>query len=44
MSKDRVPVRKNVSLNQLVSDVVQLAKSRADENKVDLQWCPHHRT
>jgi signal transduction histidine kinase/pSer/pThr/pTyr-binding forkhead associated (FHA) protein len=40
MSKDRVPMRRNVSLNQLISDVVQLAKSRAEETKVDLKWSP----
>jgi two-component system, NtrC family, sensor kinase len=38
MSKDRVPIRRSISLNQLISDVVQLAKSRADENHVDLRW------
>lgn len=40
MSKDRVPVRRNVSLNQLISDVIQLAMSRAEEIKVDLKWNP----
>ncbi|MFN7875800.1 MAG: ATP-binding protein [Pirellula sp.] len=38
MSKDRVPIRRSISLNQLINDVVQLAKSRADENQVDLRW------
>ena len=40
MSKDRVPVRRNVSLNQLISDVIQLAISRAEEIKVELKWTP----
>ncbi|XZE22594.1 ATP-binding protein [Pirellulaceae bacterium SH449] len=40
MSKDRVPIRKNVEMNQLIGDVVQLAKSRADELQVELQWSP----
>jgi signal transduction histidine kinase len=38
MSKDRVPIRKNVELNRVIGDVIQLAKSRADELQVELQW------
>lgn len=38
MSKDRVPIRKNVEMNQVIGDVIQLAKSRADEHQVELQW------
>jgi signal transduction histidine kinase len=39
-SKEREPVPEPANLNELTSDVVELVKSRATEEHVDLVWLP----
>jgi signal transduction histidine kinase len=39
-SKEREPVPEPSNLNEVTSDVVELIKSRADEDQVELVWLP----
>lgn len=41
MSKDRTPVRKTIDLNELVCDVVELARSRVVDSPILIDWTPY---